>query len=476
LIPSSGLKPSSTINGLIPEMFAQQFNFAKVPSQTRNGNDLIYLYLERGGMFVSTNGGYYFSSAGNPLVDTLKGGCLKYIGNNQLALAIKDKGLFKGMIGNLGKVTWDSTSFGGFTSASQVDVYNDKWVVFGKRGIEKNDRLYKYTNYPNPYSYEWNLISGKIRGVRSLRIRPNNTNEVWIATTGMGVVVYNQLRNLNYLVSGTSNADNVNINTNTTFDEDVIVENGGQLILQDSAVIQMAEGVKIIVQEGGKLTANNVTFISKSENEYWGGIEVENCDSSLTIQNCTFNNATLPIKITNDESTAYSEKIIKNNVFNCESTQDFAIYAENVFNILIQGNQFNMAGEGSQTVGLEVKNNGDYICEETTPKINIMNNTFTDGCASMVLNSYASELTPVYVYGNTFSGSSANYNIIGRMITGTIKNNSFSGTGTDNPVYFQQCTPDIFGNIINGGGTTMILNGHSYPNLSPLRTSNTYYW
>ncbi len=472
---NSLISASGVINGDVPEMFAQQFNFAKGPKLANTTNDIIYLYLENGGMFFSINGGANWTVATNqPVSNGLGKGCLKYIGNNQLALAIEGKGLFKGTIDvSTGDViSWEA--FGSFTSASQVDVYNGKWVVFGKRDGVNNNRLIKYTSWPTP---NWRLITGRIRGVRSLRIRPNNTNEVWIATTGMGVVVYNQLNSINFLISKEASVcDNVNINTNTTFDEDVVVENGGQLILQDSAVIQLAEGVKIIVQEGGKLQANNVTFISKSENENWGGIEIENCDSSLTIQNCTFNNASLPIKIINNETSAFNEKIIKNNVFNCKISSDFAIYAENVFNILIQGNQFNMLGASSSTVGLEIKNNGDYISAESEPKINIINNTFIDGCASMVLNSYASELTPVYVYGNTFSGRSANYNIIGRMITGTIKNNIFSVTNSDNPVYLQQCTPDMFGNIINGTGTTMILNGHSYPNLSPLRTSNTYYW
>ncbi len=464
--------PSVGYNGTIGGMFDSQFNLVTVPIS--HNNTLIYLYLQGGGLFVSKNGGEGWAATSAPLIpDSCNKGSLKYVGNSTLALAIDGKGLYKGVIDiNSGFVTWEP--FGNFTSASQVDVYNGKWVVFGQRDNINIDRLFKYTNWPTP---NWRLITGRIRGVRSLRIRPNNTNEVWIATTGMGVVVYNQLLNLNFLISKEASVcDNVNINTNTTFDEDVVVENGGQLILQDSAVIQLAEGVKIIVQEGGKLQANNVTFISKSENENWGGIEVENCDSSLTIQNCTFNNASLPIKIINNETSAFNEKIIKNNVFNCQNSSDFAIYAENVFNILIQGNQFNMSGESSSTVGLEVKNNEDYICKNCEPKINIISNTFTDGCASMVLNSYASELTPVYVYGNTFSGSSATYNIIGRMITGTIKNNNFSGTGTDNPVYLQQCTPDMFGNVINGGGTTMILNGHSYPNLSPLRTDNICYW
>ncbi len=461
-------------SGKIQGRWESQFNLARVPTPN-NGEDIIYLYLENGGVFFSINGGADWTVATNqPVSNGLGKGCLKYIGNNQLALAIEGKGLYKGTINvSTGDViNWEA--FGGFTSASQVDVYNGKWVVFGKRDGVNNNRLIKYTSWPTP---DWRLITGRIRGVRSLRIRPNNTNEVWIATTGMGVVVYNHLYSNNFLISKEASVcDNVNINTNTTFDEDVVVENGGQLILQDSAVIQLAEGVKIIVQEGGKLQANKVTFISKSENENWGGIEVENCDSSLTIQNCTFNNATLPIKIINNGTHAYNEKIIKNNVFNCQNSSDFAIYAENVFNILIQGNQFNMSGESSATVGLEIINNGDYISTETETKTNIVNNTFTNGCASMVLNSYASELTPVYVYGNTFNGSSANYNIIGRMITGKIKNNNFSGTGTDNPVYLQQCTPDMFGNVINGTGTTMILNGHSYPNLSPLRLSNTNYW
>ena len=213
--------------------------------------------------------------------------------------------------------------------------------------------------------------------------------------------------------------------------------------------------------------------------EQWQGIEIENCDSSCTIQNSTFNNAALPIKIINDESYAYNEKIIKNNIFNCPDNQDFAVYAENVFNFKVEGNQFNMAEGSTNTIGLEIKNSYNVIPSESVEfplAVIILNNTFTNGCASMILNSYASELTNFYVYGNTFNGNSVHYNIIGRMITGIIKNNNFAGAGTINPIYFQQSNPDMFGNTINGSGTTMILNGHSYPNMSPARTGNTYYW
>ena len=451
--------------GWIQDMWGSQFNLAKA------SGDKVYLYLKNGGMFMSSNKGIDWVSKTSPIPnDPNHAGCLKWVGNNRsgfLVLAVDSKGLFKGTIDGNGNITW--TSIGGFTDASQVDYKADRgWAVFGKRTGDTYRKLYKSIYSDN----NWKLISNKIRGVRSLRFNPHNGMELFIATTGLGVVVYTNMSNGELIIA----IDNVVINQNSYFEEDIVVDSSGSLTIEGNINVNFAPGKKIHVNEGGKLNINGVTFNSLDSSQQWGGIEIENCDSSLTIQNCTFNNATLPIKIINNGTYAYNEKIIKNNVFNCQNSSDFAIYAENVFNILIQGNQFNMSGESSATVGLEIKNNGDYISSESATKTNIVNNTFTDGCASMVLNSYASELTPVYVYGNTFNGSSANYNIIGRMITGTIKNNNFSGTGTDNPVYLQQCTPDMFGNVINGSGTTMILNGHSYPNLSPSRTSNTYYW
>ncbi|MFA7360654.1 MAG: T9SS type A sorting domain-containing protein [Candidatus Kapaibacterium sp.] len=479
---SQSLLPSA-FNNVLGDRSVSQFNLTY-----DNINHIIYLYFENGGVFKSTNNGSSFSFAGYPTiqqVDYLNEGSIKY-NNGKLYLAIKGNpsyapnyrkgGLF---VSSNGGANWLPTG-GDFVDATHLEVVKTRIAVFGRRKInnteEKFRSLYMSTNsglnWKKLPGNENQTISATIPYIRSLRARPfPYDNELWVATSGQGVVVYSGFTSATPMIV----LDNITINNEYHCNENIEIESGGCLTIEGNIGFYAAKDKKIIVREGGKLIVQGVTFNSLDSSQQWGGIEVENCDSSLTIQNCTFNNATLPIKIVNDES-AYKEMIIKNNVFNCESNQDFAIYAENVFNILIQGNHFNMAGENSSTVGLEVKNNGDYSCDDFTPRINIINNTFTNGFGSMVLNSYASELTPVYVYGNTFNGSSANYNIIGRMITGTIKNNRFWGTDTDNPIYLQQCTPDMFGNLINGSGTTMILNGHSYPNLSPLRTSNTYYW
>ena len=480
---SQSLLPAA-YNSTLGDRTISQFNITYDKT-----NHIVYLYLENGGVFKSSNNGETFSLAGFPdytQVDYLNEGSIKY-NNGKLYLAIKGNpstppnyrkgGLF---VSTNGGLNWQATG-GGFVDASQIEVVSERIAVSGRRKInnveEKFRSLYMSTNsginWRKLPGLEYSPMSQTIPYIRSLRTRPfPYDNELWIATSGQGVIVYSGFTSGAPIIIN----DNITINSEYYCNEDIEVASNGSLTIEGGINFYAAKDKKIIVHEGGKLIINNVNFSCIESNEKWDGIEIENSDSSLTIQNSTFNNATLPIKITNEAAYTYNEKIIKNNVFNCEGNQDFAIYAENVFNILVQGNQFNVTGGSGQTVGLEVKINEDYICKSCSPKINIINNSFTDGCASMVLSSYASELTPVYVYGNTFSGNSATYNIIGRMITGTIKNNSFTGTGTDNPVYLQQCTPDMFGNVINGSGTTIILNGHSYPNLSPLRIGNTCYW
>jgi len=450
-------------------LFTSQFNLAKGPWDPPN-YQWLFLYLEDGGLFKSNDGGKTWNTADNPNCD-YNPGCLKYIGNDKLLIAIEGAGLFYGAINtSTGGVSWSSPGAYGFSDASQVDAKDDNWAVFGKRNGDLFPKLYKTSE---PDLDHWKLITDRIRGVRSLRIHPY-TNDLWIATTGLGVVVYNGLfENQPYIIK-----NNITFNSNTYFEKDIEIDSNGVLNLSGNIYLKMAPGKKIYVKENGKLIANNVTFNSTDSTQKWEGIYFENSSDSCIVQNCIFNNTTLPIKIQNHESSANNKKIIKNNVFNCQANQDYCVYAENVFNIIVQGNQFNMLEGSTNTVGLEIFNscNPDNSSRNSSSALDIVGNTFTSGCASLVLNSYASELTSFYVCGNTFNGNYTHYNIIARMMTGTIKNNNFNGTGTNNPIYLHQSTPDIFGNIITGVGTTMILNGHSYPNLSPSRSSNTYYW
>lgn len=465
----------------------------------------VFAYFENGGVFLSTDDGTTFSYRGAPWVSTphnnfyLDEGSLKYAPNagpnGTLFLAIKGNqlpnslqqsgyysrpgGLFKsadyGLTWtSLNNGEWSNTNYNADAIQLEVDASGNNLAVFGKKGSDTYRKLYISSDGGSSWTNLSNLINMPIANVRSLRTRPAPFNyELWIGTSGQGVIVYKRFGNTGLPISVT---DNAFINSDYSCFQDIEVQSGASLTINNNITFYMSQGKKIKVLEGGKLNINGVTFDCLDSAQKWGGIEIEKCDSSCTIQNCTFNNTTLPIKIINDDIYAYKEKIIKNNVFNCFSSQDYVIYAENVFNMLVQGNQFNMVTGSTSNVGLEVKNSYVNNLDGITTNIDIIGNTFSNGCASMVLNSYASELTPFYVYGNTFNGTSVHYNIIGRMITGTIKNNNFAATSTENPIYFQQCNPDLFGNTIYGSGTTMILNGHSYPNLSPYKTSNTFYW
>jgi len=470
---SNSIIPSLTVDPQYGYLYSEQFNFAigNYQNQSNSTNPYLYVYLpgsSGGGMFVSSNGGQNWAGSKNPTAD-LNPGCLKYLVQNQLLLAIRDQGLFYAYLNSDGSInSWSTNSTYGFNDATQVEVLDNIWVVFGKRSGDQFPRLYKTTNY----GVDWKSFADGLRGVRALRINPQ-TYELFIATTGLGTIIYNDLAPAN---QPTRIKENRVIAYNTYFERDIEIDSGASLTINNSVSFKMAPGKKIYIKEGGKFNADSVTFNCTDSSQKWEGIYFENSNDSCVVQNCTFNNATLPVKILNDESYTFNKKIIKDNIFNCYNTQEYAIYAENVFSMLVQGNQFNMVSGSTTTVGLEVKNSYNNNSDGMSTNIDIVGNTFSNGCASMVLNSYASELTPFYIYGNTFNGNSVHYNIIGRMITGTIKNNNFSGTNTDNPIYLQQCNPDFFGNIINGNGTTMILNGHSYPNLSPYRTSNTLYW
>jgi hypothetical protein len=545
---SQSLLPAAFENSQLGFRTSSQFNLVSA------GGGKVFIYLENGGVFKSLDDGANFVHVGAPSVSTphnnfyLDEGTLKYA-NGKLFLAIKGNalphelqppvpppgsgtyyprpgGLFYSVDDgqNWSQVTgdWSNTTYNADATQLEVDATGNYIAVYGKKGGDTYRKLYVSSNAGTSWTDLSTVFNFPIPNVRSLRTRPSpNDNELWIATSGQGAIVYKRFGNI---TSPLIVQNNMTINSDYFCYRNIEIQSGGSLIINGTndangnIPIYMAPGKQIYVQEGGKLIVNDVTFNCTDSTQQWAGIYFENSADSCSIQNSTFNNVTLPIKIVNDDDSYIENgKVIANNIFNTQNNNiDYVIYAENSYNMKIENNQFNMMTEGSTTTGIYTKNHdnggqgdgdgggmsggrknsdvskysflsknpvlpeqifggaenqkGNSITEDPTPPpifIKILNNTFNDGNVLMILTSYISERTPYYICGNIATGNSEHI-LIGRMLTGRIRNNNFSETASTNPIYLEQSNPDMFQNSITGSGTSIVLNGHSFINLAPI--------
>ena len=203
LLPAFG----DDITGTIGDIFGGHFTL------TSAGGDLVYLWLESrgsepygGGLFISTDNGDSWRAGDNPGSHTgyFGPGSIKYIGGDELALVFRDfreppngpKGMYKGAINrsNNGSVTW--SQFGDFARAEHVDYLDGKWAVYGMRTNDAYNQIYVSEN--NGDTWERIPKDGAklpyFPKVHSLRIRPvPNDDELWIATRGQGVWIYDRL-------------------------------------------------------------------------------------------------------------------------------------------------------------------------------------------------------------------------------------------------------------------------------------------
>lgn len=263
----------------IPYLFESQHNLV-----SRNQNKYAYLYLpklgsapEGGGIFVTQDGGSTWRSDSINVLPFGErfGGCLKYPTNDRLVLAVQNSGLYKGTINQSnGNVSWVKIPY--FKSAEQVEVSGNQWAVFGIEAGNsqiKAPRLYKGIEDANG-NITWSLLQGRIRGVRDLKFHPTHNNQLWVATTGQGVLI------LPNFAPATNPAPliitaNETINTNSYYDLDIIVEDGGHLTLNNNIFFDMGPNRKIQVKPGGKITIDNVKFNHAVDAEFWKGIEIE---------------------------------------------------------------------------------------------------------------------------------------------------------------------------------------------------------
>ncbi|MGB2750879.1 MAG: hypothetical protein WBC19_02385, partial [Pyrinomonadaceae bacterium] len=262
------------------------------------------------------------------------------------------------------------------------------------------------------------------------------------------------------------------------------------LIMKPNSKLKLGAGCKIIFDSSASLIANGATFTSIDSTLKWDGIFLSNTDAD-TITNCTFSNAVTALTITNDANAAYKNRIITNNTFNIPSGGICkGIYGENNYKILLKGNTFNMPVYFPSAspvpliyVGVYLKNSstieaagGDIEENQSTNySLNIIENTFSNGCASVILANYTSNYLPYIISDNTFNNT-ASVNIIGMKISGTIRDNNFTSDDVPLGIHLINSSPNLFKNTINSRDVGLHLAGHCYPNLAPYVSGEDLVW
>lgn len=509
-------------NGAIGDGFTHQFNLVNgihVPNPNQPHLKRIYLYLENGGLFISDNGGINWTKVSNVVSSAayINEGCLRANGN-KLYIAVKNSplnptndytGLFTYVDNGSPSQSWNFTRIDAFKDAEQVEAFinylgQKEVYVWGKMTGDNFNRIYRSTND----CASWTAINDvKVNNVRSIRYNPSrcSKNEVWISTSGQGVVIY---RNSSSTLAGCyiEIVHDQFINQNTELESDIIIKDSSSLTIDASCTIKMSQDTKIIVEEGGKLIINNgsnVTFTRTDDATSWGGIEFRGSGSgylkkctfegtsspirivpndsgsvfvadTLTIDSCIFNSGTNQVYIENDSVTVNRNIKITNNTFNLPSGSQKCIYAENVFNLLVKNNTFNT---GTGSFGIHTKNTFgvDPMSETPSTFVNIVGNTFYGGTIGMALMN--AELIQYYVAENTFAGTANGYyGIITKKVYGRIKDNRFNNTNINQALRIDLSDVSLFNNAINGNEDNINVLALSTVNMAPIISGEDFIW
>jgi len=473
--------------------------FDNYRSMCNLGNGIMCLWLEEGsshttgGLFVSTDHGQNWASktASIPIQWNLYyygPGSMKNLGSNNVALGVKtgdaqQPGLFTFSIDVNGNINWNVNPIERFISAEQLDVSGNNWAVYGRRqvnGISDNfNNIYQSTDNGT----SWTRIPLDPRNdnpltifpyVHGLSIRPTHTNELWVATSGQGMLIYDNFGNNcpaklyvtnNYTISGS-----------TYFSGDIEVQNGGNLTVSNVNSFQFCPGTGITVDEGAMLTVNGTTFTCSDISQTWLGIT--SAGGAMNVEGSTFNLAQTPITW-NYTGFGCPGLFAVSNTFNLTGSSPEAINATNLFDSKISGNQFNLSANASST-GISIINQYQTACVGPQLPVNIVQNHFSGGAVQVSLTSLTSYATTFYLYGNYFDGSSfnsgtGNYGIAlwGNEVYGWFNNNIFATNNYSTPIDLIQSEVFFFGNnpILSQQGqynTDFQIDGYSTAYLGPI--------
>ncbi len=177
-------------NAIVDELFTHQRILARDP----NDDSQVFAYFEggsnEGGVYSSNNSGRswtYMSQQPLPQDTYFDKGCLKAHNSTSelLYIAILNEGLF---FSNNGGNSWNS--LGNFNSATQVDARDNNIVVFGN---ENGGNDYNEIFYSTNSGSTWSVITNttyRLPSTSHLTLDPNNSNRIWISTSGQGVYMY----------------------------------------------------------------------------------------------------------------------------------------------------------------------------------------------------------------------------------------------------------------------------------------------
>lgn len=489
-----GLYSQGEIDGSVGALFDGNFSLCYAD------NGLVYLWLESreennvtygGGLFKSTNNGDNWAYvASQPHADYYGSGSLKYLGNNKIGLAVEgfdntQHGLYRGSINTSnGEIsTWEQLS--DFISAKHLDYLNGSWAVWGKKGDDVYNQIYKSTND----GVNWTRIPEQsdlplLGQIHSLRIRPAPyNNELWVSTSGQGVFIYKNFQQVcvppitnHYVISGAFENDC-----------DIVVEDGGWLEITnpptDMKTFKMGAGKSIIVEPGGKLTCENTIFEGINGAE-WGGI-IENNSYAFSVDNCEIKNAPKCISLSSNSSF----KVVKNTTFWVPqvSGESYGINALYINRCYFASNSFVLGN--SNAIGININLdpiNNDFSEEgDNTPNSYLINsNTFSGGSQHLVINGLGGYVPPFWIMYNHFYPTYQNTGtgVWARKVHGYFKNNIFYDTdlgvaGFGNAITFTECYLQMLENTVKSSQTNLNLLGTSSINMQPADDGQgQYFW
>jgi len=471
------------LNGFMGGIFDEEFNLA-------NDGTYLYLYLEGGtgvgGVFNSlinsTNGGggIWNLKPDPPVPGGYKDqGCIKAdITTGKLYLAIKgnpsvqrDGGLF---YSTDQANNW--TAFNGWKEATCVEAKGQNIAAFGRRINNGNEDLNKVLYKSSDGGQTWNRITDLplhnsmtlMPRVTSLRIRPDRPNELWIATSGEGVIVYDNFGDACPLI-----VSNYKLIDQSTYTQncDIQVEEGGFLEIKNCSNFKMGANTKIWVKPGGQLTCSNTTFTGNGGN--WLGIDEDN-SIGITIDNCIFSDAVKSVSVKNG---SYS-KSIRNSTINVPSvTEACAITCTDIINCSIYNNTLNLLG--GLASGIIFNIGVSYLGDQHTPTYLITKNNFTGGSDHLRITCTVDNLPPFYIESNQFISTSNGdgSGFYANKIFGYFKYNTFGDNQFTNAITLSESFLFLYQNTIKSKSTNLMETNLSNVFVEPLTDGNgNYLW
>ena len=251
------------------------------------------------------------------------------------------------------------------------------------------------------------------------------------------------------------------------------------LKLEPGSILRLGQESSIEFKNGAYLVADGGSFVSLNQSNVWNRIKFTNAGPS-TITNCTFTGAETYLDFTNTTSGNAANNItVSGNTFTNGNVK-----IQNTTNCLISDNVFNSAGlffnliDMSNTINLQ----------PDSWSLNITGNQFTGGLNQIKLVGLAGNVSPFYVYSNSFNGS-ASMGLWGTNISGSFKNNNFSSAdyytsfdliGSDMDVYNNALYSNDNVNVhavTSGVKLAPVLNGNNelvwYGGLNELNSANS---